>query len=435
MRIVHFRSPLTLAALSAALVTLAAAGPASGTGFMIFQHGGRATGQAGAVMARGADPSAVSYNPAALVHLDGLQLQAGFDFTTPYPSYTNAAGSFDTGHEINFPPSAYLTWKAATDSRFAFGLGIDEPMFDNVNWVPRLFPGRFLTRREEVQISDLHLVSAYRLDDHWSVGAGVRYAYGRIKEGRNVRVAGQATGTSQEVVMDYDASTRGLGFDGSVQYKSDVWGFGGMVRSAETVKGNSSLTSELRPDVLPALPGQSTGVGSALDTHPYELRFETPPQATAGVWIAPYPELRVELDAALNAWSRTDNRYAYFPNGIGAAAISFKDRKWRDTLSLRLGVEGDLTDTISVFGGLAFEPTPVPLSTIEPGFSRGDAMVYALGASYNFPQISFDIGWSLHQMQSRDVVGQDLRDLAATGRYSTRDQAYAASVRWRFGKN
>ena len=72
---------------------------------------------------------------------------------------------------------------------------------------------------------------------------------------------------------------------------------------------------------------------------------------------------------------------------------------------------------------------------IEPGFSRGDATVYALGASYNFPQISFDIGWSMHQMQSRNATGQDLRDPAIVGRYSTRDQAYAASVRWRFGKS
>ena len=210
---------LTLAALGAGLVALSAVGPASATGFMIFQHGGRATGQAGAVMARAADPSAVSYNPAALVHLDGLQLQAGFDFTTPYSTYSNASGSFDTQHEINFPPSAYVTWKAATDSRFAFGLGVDEPMFDNVNWVPRLFPGRFLTRREEVQISTCTSCPPIG----WTIiGASVRESLRlRPDQGRPQRPrGGPGRGHQPEVTMDYDANISGVGFDGSVSTRA-----------------------------------------------------------------------------------------------------------------------------------------------------------------------------------------------------------------------
>ncbi|HYH46879.1 MAG TPA: transporter, partial [Thermoanaerobaculia bacterium] len=63
---------LALAAVLLLVPQLAAA-----SGFGLFQHGGRATGQVGAFTARAADPSAVTYNPAALTRVPGLQLQAG----------------------------------------------------------------------------------------------------------------------------------------------------------------------------------------------------------------------------------------------------------------------------------------------------------------------------------------------------------------------
>jgi long-subunit fatty acid transport protein len=91
-----------------------------------------------------------------------------------------------------------------------------------------------------------------------------------------------------------------------------------------------------------------------------------PMQAIGGVWFAPYPELRIELDAALAQWSGTNNTYAYFPGGVAAANLTLEDRDWKDTLSLRLGVEGDITDAVMIYGGISLEPTPVPSSRLEP---------------------------------------------------------------------
>jgi long-chain fatty acid transport protein len=416
---------------AASILLLAAAGaPVQASGFLIFQHGGRGTGQAGAFTARADDPSAMSYNPAALVHLDGVQAQVGLDFTTPSDTYESDAGSFDTNHEINFPPHAYLTWKPARDGRWAFGVGIDEPLFDNVSWAPKEFPGRFLTRRQEHQISELHLVSAYDLGAGWSVALGARWAYGRIKDGRNAIQALPAPRNAQEVELSTTASVTGWGADASVQYKTDVWGFGAVLKSAEKVSGHGDTTLAVRPDNQPPLP---PGQGIFLDSGGRKLSFEMPMQAIGGVWFAPYPELRIELDAALAQWSGTNNTYAYFPGGIAAANLTLKDRDWKDTLSLRLGVEGDITDAVMIYGGISLEPTPVPSSRLEPGFARGDATVYALGASYSFPHISFDLGWSLHTMSNRNASGQELRDPLETGRYNSNDQAFGFSVRWRLG--
>ena len=93
-------------------VGLLQAGLAAASGFGLFQHGGRATGQVGAFTARGSEPSAVTYNPAAITGLPGLQLQAGLDFSNATVDYGSSTGSFSSKHIIDFPPALYLTWKA-----------------------------------------------------------------------------------------------------------------------------------------------------------------------------------------------------------------------------------------------------------------------------------------------------------------------------------
>ena len=73
-----------LAPLAAALglaAALSAPSPAPAGAWGNTQHGGRATGQAGAFVARASDPSAVSYNPAGLSSLGGFQILGGLDFS------------------------------------------------------------------------------------------------------------------------------------------------------------------------------------------------------------------------------------------------------------------------------------------------------------------------------------------------------------------
>jgi len=107
-------------------------------------------------------------------------------------------------------------------------------------------------------------------------------------------------------------------------------------------------------------------------------------------------------------------------------------RDWKDTYNIRLGFEGDLTDALVAYGGVSREPSPVPANNLLPDFPRGDAMVYALGASYNFPQISFDVAFSFHEHDhNRTSVAEPIPP-GATGSYRANDKVWAASVRRRF---
>jgi long-subunit fatty acid transport protein len=99
---------------------------------------------------------------------------------------------------------------------------------------------------------------------------------------------------------------------------------------------------------------------------------------------------------------------------------------------MRLGVEGELRAGWTIAGGVAFESSPVSGATQDPAFPRGDALVWAAGVSYDFPQLSLDLGYSRHDYDDRGARGQELRAPEVRSRYSSREQVWALSARWRF---
>src|SRR6186713_147997 len=170
------------AALFLLLALFAAAPPLRASGFLLFQHGGRTTAQAGAFAARASDPSAVRFNPAAIVRLEGLQFEAGLDFQAPSERFETDGRTDSPEHIIQFPPSLYVTWKPKDLAvPLAFGLGLDSPFWSIENWNTALFPGRFETSRQELTLFELRPTVAWAIDERWSLGGSLRYVRGALE--------------------------------------------------------------------------------------------------------------------------------------------------------------------------------------------------------------------------------------------------------------
>ncbi len=279
---------------------------ASAAGFGLFQHGGRALGQAGAMSARADEPSAVFYNPAAIAQLPGLQVQAGLDFSNTEDKYQSTTGSFSARHIIDFPPALYLTWKAE-ESPLALGIGIDAPFWYRVDWLPALFPGRFLKREHELRVFEVHPVLAWDLGEGWSLGGGLRYLYGDLSQGENFRSTvpiqtspgGPVTPFQVEVERYAEAQVDAFAWDVAVHYADPVWGWGAVFRSNAELKGSGRAAYDPRPS--------GVDVDSFFPNGGSSQAFEIPRELRGGFWFAPYPELRIELDAAWQSWSSLEN--------------------------------------------------------------------------------------------------------------------------------
>ena len=425
--------PAVVATAATLIALFIAAGPASASGFYRFQHGGRATGQVGAFTARADDPGAVFYNPAAITHLPGLQLQGGLDFNNATDDYeSRTAGTKGAAHRIEFPPSIYLTWNDDRLGRWSLGLGLDTPYWYSVNWDSLGFAPRYLAREVELNLFELHPVVAYALDDHWSVGGGVRYLKGSFKQGVNSLPQDfdlGGTPFTTEVLLDASSDVDGFGFDAGVHYTTAVWGWGAVYRSAVTVDGGGDLRRSARE--LPADAAAAQALLAQLPGSSLSQGLDLPAELRGGVWVAPYPELRVELDLTYQAWGDFQQSYSG-PAAPGTPVAVVQRGGWDDTLGARLAVEGDVNDSITVFGGLALDPSPVPSSRVDPAFPRGDATVYGVGMTYNFPQLSFDLGYSRHQHGSVRSDFQEVTHPGVAGTYSARDSVWSVSARWRF---
>lgn len=415
-------------ALSLALVPAAAL--ADG-GIQRSQHLGRGTAQVGAFTARVGGASTVTYNPAAITHLEGFEFEGGLDFSNATDLYSSASGSFRANHTIQFPPAVYATWHPESLGPWAFGLGIDTPAWYRTDWNVALFPGRFETRTQELRLWEIHPVAAYELDDHWSVGGGLRYLFGSLEQGFNF--AGSVPATSSAPGFDFEletlakASVDAISFDLATHYDSTIWGFGAVYRHEADLEADDEFRVSVRDSTSPARNGE------VLARFPFdraEQNFSLPSELRAGAWLAPYPELRVELDIAFRRWSGLDDSVTTITSPTAAPVVRTRRRDWNNTLSLRLGVEGDLTDALSIGGGIALEPSPVPENTLEPGFPRGDALVLGVGASYVVEAITFDLGYSFHDYSNQNVRGIESNP-TTPGRFEGREQVWSVSVRWR----
>ncbi len=391
-------------------------------------------GQAGAFTARASEPSAVTYNPAAITRLEGFQVQAGLDFNNAQDSYESATGRFSAQHVIQFPPALYATWKQS-EGPFALGIGVDSPFYYRLDWDPRLFPGRFTNRLTELRVFEVHPVLAYDLGEGWSLGGGVRYAFGNLDQEDNNFVTvftGPNVPVSVEVERNASTDVDDFGWDLALHYAAPSWGWGVVYRSPLRLKGNGDVSYNPR-DVPQGIPGLDAALRARLDAGGSASQsFEIPREIRGGIWYAPYPELRIELDAGLMGWSSLENTdVTYNPDVLRDGPTVRTPRDWQDTISLRLGLEGNITDNFLLFGGVGSEPSPVPGDTVEPGFPRADALVYAFGFTYNFPRISFDVGYSFHDHDNRGASGQELQNPTRTGTYEGSEQVWGFSVRWR----
>ena len=96
-----------------------------------------------------------------------------------------------------------------------------------------------------------------------------------------------------------------------------------------------------------------------------------------------------------------------------------------------------MSERLSLYGGLGLEPSPVTQDSLEPGFPRGDARVFAAGVGYEIPsaRIRFDLGYSLHQHD--DVLYRPNFEplpglpfpIPVNGTFSGREQVFSFSIR------
>jgi long-chain fatty acid transport protein len=427
MPILVLRARVRLApALAAALLLLGGRGAAHGFGFGLFQHGGRGAAQAGALVARADDPSAVRYDPAALVDVDGLAVQAGLDFAVTDVEHASAlTGRADAEHEIQFTPAVYLAWRPAPEARWALGLSLDSPLWTLQEWPAGFAAGRS-SRKNKAAFHELRAAAAWAFAPGWSVGGALRHATGKRQETVLADFPGPPATGALPLTADAESTLDGQGLALALRRSGERWGWAASFESEVELAGDGDL--RFRPDGFD--PGDVPGFDALYATRGVRQEFLLPARFAVGAWWTLGARTRIELDVERARWSALERTAVRLAGGGEFAPLSY-ERRWEDVTSVRLGGEHRFASGWRLAAGAAHEPSPVPDATRDFAFPQGDATVYALGGGYDLPRISFDFGWSLHDHDAAAAPATEIGIPSPSPRFSARGQVFAVSARWR----
>ena len=171
-----------------AVVCVLAAGPVLASGFSIYEQSAKASGRAGAWVARADDAAANWYNPASLVRLDGMEVQFGANLIT-IGSDSELTSSdirwgllqpttFQTVSSTATPIHLYFSHKI--NDRMAWGIGINTPFGLLTEWED--VPVTLSAKKSELVSFVVNPNFAFAINETWSIALGVDYIMADVPE-------------------------------------------------------------------------------------------------------------------------------------------------------------------------------------------------------------------------------------------------------------
>jgi long-chain fatty acid transport protein len=376
------------------LVLLFWSASALGAGFSLTEFSIKTMGSANAGTTAGSDEAATLYwNPAGMTRLEGVELQAGAAFVdfsaqfndkgstqrllnpAPPPSFATvpSRGGSDTTSGSFVVPNGYLT--VPLGHGLTAGIGVHVPFGLETkyrsDWV-----GRYHAIKSSVKTVNINPSIAYRIDDRWSVGAGVSAQYVDVTLTRAIFTGpGSADG-----LVELEGDDWAAGFNLGVLFEpDDRTRFGLAYRSAI----NHDIDGERTLSGLGHLDGRVGG----------SVPLDLPPNLALGFRRRLDDRLTLMGDLVWTGWSSFDEIRVSFDNG-DPDDVTVTD--WRDNWRFSLGMEYDLPPAWTLRGGFMYDQTPIPgVDERTPSVPDSDRYWLAVGATWRpSDRVSLDFAYS-----------------------------------------
>jgi long-chain fatty acid transport protein len=402
-------------------------------GFSIFEAGAKALGMGGAFTAQADDPSAIFFNAAGIADLERTQLYLGvstiftgtsFAGVDPDPGYGSTG---ETGTMV-FPPfNAYVTYQFKEG--LTGGLGVFNAYGLGQYWDNEAsFPGRHISYHVDLKTFYFNPTIAWRAHEKLSLGGGVQAVYSMV----NLKSYSQR----------YDPNGSGLLDVGTVNLEGNSsldWGgnFGIMVgpfsgftlgvafrsQVAANVTGDATFTqlptgSQQFDDAVAAGFPQNQGV---------ETTVNLPWLLSVGGAYRFKEKWTVEVDFNYVGWSEFEKlEFRFDDPDLNTARVQDYD----DVLSIRSGLQYELTQEWDLRGGYYYDPTPQPTKAVSPLLADTDRHGISLGFGYGVETWVIDAFALALLTSDRSTDGQNLDGF--NGDYGTFAYLFGVNVGFNF---
>lgn len=364
-----------IAALAIALA--AAPGSALAGGFILNDHGAKATGRMDAVTATVTDGSAIFYNPGGVGAATGTHFYFGATVIMPDASFTDERTGITTDSQTDpaITPNAYV--HAEANEMIRVGLGFFTPYGSTVEW-PEDAAFTDVLRSVTLRTFFISPVVGIKLD-RWvpglAIGGGIDFVPATIELERDIFFGDQVG----------EAHLGGTGFGAGgrlgVQYRPEPvpgLSLGVAWRSKVAIDFDGEGDFDAPAPFRSALPPDGD----------IESRITLPQSVLAGVAYT-VGNFEVEGNLQWVDWSEVETIEIELPDG----SVSTDRRDYEDAFTPRLGLEYRFPGPgVAVRGGYAYDPTPIPDTRLSVNLPDIDRHVVSLGGSVRLPRGYIDAG-------------------------------------------
>jgi long-chain fatty acid transport protein len=402
-------------AIGGAILAALAAGEASAGAFALREGSAAAQGAslAGRV-SNGRDVSFALANPALLDTVENLEVTQGLaavvaNSEATFQSTLPGFSSTDKPGEVGFVPSFALGWRVSPE--VVLGLTVDVP-FGLATKYDSSFAGSFDAVDSELLTAAFTPMVSWRLGSQLVIGAGLTVLY-----------------------ADANLTNRTLG--GVSTLSGDGFGYGATFGLLyEPVSGTrigarwrSGMDLRLRGGFSDNYTVPIPGVGPVnLDGSGF-ADISLPSTYNLGVTQTVTPRWRLMAEVEYADWSVYD---AIRVTNDALGALQPDEQNYRDSWMFAVGTEYDVTDTVTLRGGVAYDQTPVREAFASARVPDSDKVWLSVGLSWEFTEkIGFDAAYTYLIFTDDPVV--TLRNPPVAGRTVTYDSdAHVIGLNARF---
>jgi long-chain fatty acid transport protein len=426
MIVVRSRWVLAIAIGTLAFMYESGAGFAAGFGLREGATDWMANAFAGET-AKAYDASTAYTNPAGMVRLDQTELDGSLNGIFPTVNFSGI-------NMLNGAPVAGTTagndiQSAADPAQFGvynfspyvkFGFSMTGPFGQRTTYAND-FVGRYQALVSSVTDVAASASAAYRIDDHFSIGAGpvLNWFYARLTQALNlaplgdgaVDVHGQKISAGFNIggLYQFDPSTR-IGIDYRSRINHDV-----------TVTQAISPPAT-NPAIAAAIAAQST-TG--------KVNLVLPDSLTVGFYHQIDQQWAVMSDVQWTHWSLLQNVTIRTRNGAPPTVIP---ENWRDTAFVSIGASYQATDKLLLQAGLYYDESPVTDANRTSRLPDNNRYGTGFGLTYAaLGNVDLQVAY-LHVFYPTGTIKETTSPTSGTlvGRYSLSANAASIGIRVRF---
>ena len=403
--------------------------PAWAGGIMLYEIGTDNTGLANAgAAARAQGPSTIASNPAGMSYLPGTQITAGLQVLYGDLSFDRDAGTSvqgtGSGNALDPMPggSFFISheldehWSVGFGQYGDFGLALN---YDN-DW-----SGRYFAQNSSLLGLSLVPSVAYRFNEQWSVGLGIKAMYGMLK-------ADTAIDRSPFGFTDRS--------DGQFKYRDNTWGYGANVGVIYAPQPGTRIgltyTSQVDLDFEDRLDVKGDGrLLERVNNTNTELDMKVPQTVTLSLFQQLDRQWALLASANWQDWSEFGDIAVEVDTTASGAQSTTVDAGFKDTWHLSLGAQYQATEQWLWNFGVAYDSSAVSDSNRSVVVPMNESWRIATGATYALNKdTDVNVSWAMVWLgdmpvdQAKTVSGNRI-----SGQFdSAWIQALTGNMTWRF---